>query len=58
MVSHAAFTPDGKLAITADNGNSGRSDGHIDTVTVIDLEANPPRSSQAMSTIRLMGPHA
>ena len=36
-------TPNGKLAITADNGNSGRSDGHIDTVSVIDLEANPPR---------------
>jgi DNA-binding beta-propeller fold protein YncE len=37
-------TPDGKLALTADNGNSGRSDGHVDTVTVIDLEANPPRA--------------
>ncbi len=36
-------TPNGKLAITADNGNGGRSDGHIDTVSVIDLEANPPR---------------
>ncbi len=36
-------TPDGKLAITSDNGNSGRSDGHVDTVSVIDLEANPPR---------------
>jgi DNA-binding beta-propeller fold protein YncE len=36
-------TPNGKLAITADNGNAGRSDGHIDTVSVIDLEANPPR---------------
>ena len=36
-------TPNGKLAITADNGNSGRSDGHVDTVSVVDLEANPPR---------------
>ncbi len=36
-------TPNGKIALTADNGNSGRSDGHIDTVSVIDLEANPPR---------------
>jgi DNA-binding beta-propeller fold protein YncE len=36
-------TPDGKLALTADNGNSGSSDGHVDTVSVIDLEANPPR---------------
>ena len=36
-------TPDGKLAISADNGNSGAADGHVDTVSVIDLEANPPR---------------
>jgi len=36
-------TPNGKIAITADNGNAGGSDGHIDTVSVIDLEANPPR---------------
>lgn len=36
-------TPDGKLALTADNGNGGTSDGHVDTVSVIDLEANPPR---------------
>ena len=37
------ITPNGKLAITADNGNAGGSDGHIDTVSVIDLEASPPR---------------
>jgi len=36
-------TPDGKLALTADNGNSGASDGQVDTVSVIDLEAAPPR---------------
>ncbi|HEY7453761.1 MAG TPA: hypothetical protein VH683_04295 [Thermoleophilaceae bacterium] len=36
-------TPDGKLALSADNGNGGRSDGHVDTVSVIDLEATPPR---------------
>ena len=36
-------TPDGKLALTADNGNSGAADGQVDTVSVIDLEANPPR---------------
>ncbi len=36
-------TPNGKLALTADNGASGSSDGHIDTVSVIDLEASPPR---------------
>jgi DNA-binding beta-propeller fold protein YncE len=37
------ITPDGKLALTADNGNNGSSDGHIDTVSVIDLEAAPER---------------
>jgi DNA-binding beta-propeller fold protein YncE len=36
-------TPDGKLALSADNGNSGAADGHVDTVSVIDLEASPPR---------------
>ena len=36
-------TPDGRLGLTADNGNAGRSDGNVDTVSVIDLEANPPR---------------
>ena len=36
-------TPDGRLAITADNGNNGNSDGHVDTVSVIDIEAEPPR---------------
>jgi DNA-binding beta-propeller fold protein YncE len=37
------ITPDGKLALTADNGNAGSADGHVDTVSVIDIEANPPR---------------
>jgi DNA-binding beta-propeller fold protein YncE len=37
------ITPDGKLALTADNGNAGVADGHVDTVSVIDLEAKPPR---------------
>ena len=37
------ITPDGKLALTADNGNSGAADGHVDTVSVIDLEADPAR---------------
>ena len=37
------ITPDGKLALTADNGAGGRSDGNVDTISVIDLEANPPR---------------
>jgi len=37
------ITPDGKLALTADNGNAGAADGNVDTVSVIDLEAKPPR---------------
>ena len=37
------ITPDGKLGLTADNGNAGGSDGNVDTVSVIDLEAKPPR---------------
>jgi WD40 repeat protein len=36
-------TPDGKIGISADNGNSGSPDGHIDTVSIIDLEQTPPR---------------
>jgi DNA-binding beta-propeller fold protein YncE len=37
------ITPNGKLAITVDNGAGGGSDGNVDCVSVIDLEANPPR---------------
>jgi DNA-binding beta-propeller fold protein YncE len=37
------ITPDGKLALTADNGAAGAADGNVDTVSVIDLEAKPPR---------------
>jgi DNA-binding beta-propeller fold protein YncE len=37
------ITPDGKLAMTADNGFAGAGDGNVDTVSVIDLEARPPR---------------
>jgi DNA-binding beta-propeller fold protein YncE len=36
-------TPDGTIALVADNGFSGGSDGNIDTVSVIDMEATPPR---------------
>jgi DNA-binding beta-propeller fold protein YncE len=36
-------SPDGRIALTADNGNSGAADGQIDTVSVIDLELKPPR---------------
>jgi DNA-binding beta-propeller fold protein YncE len=36
-------TPNGKLALVANNGAGGGSDGNVDTVSVIDLEQNPPR---------------
>jgi DNA-binding beta-propeller fold protein YncE len=38
-----AVSADGRLALAGDNGNAGRSDGNVDTVTVIDIEADPPR---------------
>jgi DNA-binding beta-propeller fold protein YncE len=34
---NVVVTPDGKLALTADNGNLGSSDGNADVVSVIDL---------------------
>ena len=37
------IAPDGKIALTADNGLAGAADGNVDTVSVIDLEASPPR---------------
>ena len=40
---NVVVTPNGKLALTVDNGAGGGSDGNVDTVGVIDLEANPPR---------------
>lgn len=40
---NVVISPDGKLALTADNGGGGSSDGNMDTVSVIDLEANPVR---------------
>src|SRR5439155_24186383 len=40
---NVVISPNGKLALTADNGNNGASDGNIDAVSVIDLEANPAR---------------
>lgn len=40
---NVAITPNGKLAVVADTGGGGTSDGHADTVSVIDLEANPVR---------------
>src|SRR4249920_257775 len=40
---NVAVAPSGKIALTSDNGSSGASDGSVDTVSVIDLEAKPPR---------------
>jgi DNA-binding beta-propeller fold protein YncE len=36
-------SPDGTIALTADNGGAGSSDGNVDTVSVIDLTLQPPR---------------
>ncbi|MGZ5083515.1 MAG: beta-propeller fold lactonase family protein [Usitatibacter sp.] len=40
---NVAVAPSGKIALTANNGASGSADGNIDTVSVVDLEASPPR---------------
>lgn len=40
---NVAATPNGKIALTSDNGGAGSSDGSVDTTSVIDLEAKPPR---------------
>jgi DNA-binding beta-propeller fold protein YncE len=40
---NVVVTPDSKLALTSDNGGAGSSDGSVDTSSVIDLEARPPR---------------
>ena len=40
---NVAVAPNGKIALSADNGNAGSSDGNVDTLCVIDLEATPPR---------------
>ncbi len=45
---NVAITPDGKLGLTANNGASGSADGNVDTVGVIDMEANPPRLIDAV----------
>lgn len=39
-----AMSPKGDIALTADNGGGGSSDGNADTVSVIDLKAQPPRT--------------
>jgi 6-phosphogluconolactonase (cycloisomerase 2 family) len=40
---NVAITPNGKLALIANTGNGGSSDGNADTVSVVDMEAKPIR---------------
>jgi WD40 repeat protein len=40
---NVVVTPNGKIALINETGGGGSSDGHVDTTSVIDLEANPPR---------------
>ncbi len=40
---NVAIAPNGKLALIANTGNGGSSDGNADTVSVVDLEAKPIR---------------
>jgi DNA-binding beta-propeller fold protein YncE len=40
---NVVVTPDSRLALTSDNGGAGSSDGSVDTSSVIDLDARPPR---------------
>jgi DNA-binding beta-propeller fold protein YncE len=40
---NVVVSPDGKLALTSDNGGAGSSDGSVDTTSVVDLDATPPR---------------
>lgn len=37
------IAPSGQIALVANNGGGGSADGNVDTVSVIDLEQNPPR---------------
>jgi DNA-binding beta-propeller fold protein YncE len=40
---NVAITPNGQLALVANTGNNGSSDGNVDTISVVDLTANPIR---------------
>lgn len=41
---NVAVTPDGRLALSLDMGNPNASDGHVDSISVVDLQATPPRT--------------
>ena len=40
---NVAVTPNGRIALVVNNGAGGGSDGNVDTLSVIDLEAQPER---------------
>jgi DNA-binding beta-propeller fold protein YncE len=40
---NVVVAPNGKIALLNETGSGGSSDGNVDTTSVIDLEANPPR---------------
>ncbi len=40
---NVSVVPSGQIALTADNGGAGSSDGSVDTVSVVDLTVQPPR---------------
>ncbi len=40
---NVAVSPDGRLALTVDMGSPTASDGHADSISVVDLQAVPPR---------------
>jgi DNA-binding beta-propeller fold protein YncE len=40
---NVVVTPNGEIALLNETGNGGSSDGNVDTTSVIDLAANPPR---------------
>lgn len=47
---NVAIAPNGKIALVANTGNNGSSDGNADTVSVIDLEAKPIRVIDHVTT--------
>ena len=46
---NVVVTPDGKTALTADNGFGGNADGNIDEVSVISLDHQPPYVSDRIT---------
>jgi len=53
---NVAMAPSGKIALTADNGGAGSSDGSVDTVSVVALDLSPPRHRQGRGRGRPGGP--